>query len=183
MAVEVVYETHSISVDNETGHATGWLPGELSERGRELAAELGRRRRDDGIATVYTSDLRRAVETAEIAFAGSALPVVQDARLRECNYGSMNGRPREEVHAMGIDERYPEGETWREAVERVTGFLRELPDRHDGERVLVIAHMSAWYALECLAKGLPPEDVFGTRMDWQPGWEYRLEPAQSASRQ
>jgi 2,3-bisphosphoglycerate-dependent phosphoglycerate mutase len=182
MAVEVVYETHSISVDNETGHATGWLPGELSDRGRELAAELGRRRRDNGIATVYTSDLRRAVETAEIAFAGSALPVVQDARLRECNYGSMNGRPREEVHAKGIDERYPEGETWREAVERVTEFLRELPDRHDGDRVLVIAHMSAWYALECLVKGLQLEDAIGTRMDWRPGWEYRLEPAQSASR-
>jgi 2,3-bisphosphoglycerate-dependent phosphoglycerate mutase len=174
MAVEVVYETHSISVDNETGHATGWLPGKLSERGRELAVELGRRRRDDGIATVYTSDLRRAVETAEIAFAGSAVPVVQDPRLRECNYGSMNGRPREEVHAKGIDERYPEGETWREAVARVTGFLAELARTRDGQRVLLIGHMSAWYALECLTKQARLEEVYGTRMQWQEGWEYRV---------
>ncbi len=56
MAVEVVYETHSTSVDNERGIATGWLDGELSEWGREQASELGRRRRDDGIATVYASD-------------------------------------------------------------------------------------------------------------------------------
>jgi 2,3-bisphosphoglycerate-dependent phosphoglycerate mutase len=174
MAVEVVYETHSISVDNETGHATGWLPGELSERGRELAVELGRRRRDDGLAAVCTSDLRRAVQTAEIAFAGSALPVVQEPRLRECNYGSMNGRPREEVHAKGVDERYPEGETWREAVARVTGFLAELARTRDGQRVLLIGHMSAWYALECLTKQARLEEVYETRMQWQEGWEYRV---------
>jgi 2,3-bisphosphoglycerate-dependent phosphoglycerate mutase len=182
MAVEVVYETHSISVDNETGHATGWLPGELSERGREAAVRLGERRRHDNLAAVYTSDLRRAVETAEIAFRGSPLPIVQDRRLRECNYGAMNGRPRDEVHTRGIDERYPGGETWREAVERVTGFLSELARTRDGDRVLVIGHMSAWYALESLAKGLPLEDMFAVPMDWREGWEYRLPSAQSFDR-
>ena len=65
MAVELVYETHSTSVDNECGIATGWLPGELSASGREQARLLGERRRDDGIAAVYASDLRRAIETAE----------------------------------------------------------------------------------------------------------------------
>jgi 2,3-bisphosphoglycerate-dependent phosphoglycerate mutase len=174
MPVEVVYETHSITVDNETGHATGWLPGELSERGREAAVRLGERRREDNLAAVYTSDLRRAVETAEIAFRGSPLRIIQDRRLRECNFGAMNGRPRDEVHARGIDERYPDGETWREAVERVRGFLEELAHTRDEDRVLVIGHMSAWYALECHAKGMPLEDVYGTRMNWQEGWEYRL---------
>ena len=85
MSVEVVFETHSTSEDNEAGIATGWLPGRLSAAGREQARELGERRRNDGVAVVFTSDLGRAVETAEIAFAGSPLPVVPDARLRECN--------------------------------------------------------------------------------------------------
>ncbi|MFD0889954.1 hypothetical protein ACFQ08_35890 [Streptosporangium algeriense] len=39
MPVDLVFETHSISEDNERGVATGWLPGRLSERGRALAAE------------------------------------------------------------------------------------------------------------------------------------------------
>jgi 2,3-bisphosphoglycerate-dependent phosphoglycerate mutase len=177
MAVEIVYETHSITVDNETGHATGWLDGELSERGRKLAAELGRRRRDDGLAAVYTSDLGRAVETAEIAFGGTSIPIIRDARLRECNYGTMNGRPRDEVHARGIDERYPEGESWREAVERVDGFLEELAQARDGERVLVIGHMSACYALGCRAGNWTLEDLFGTRMRWQEGWEFSISSA------
>jgi broad specificity phosphatase PhoE len=40
---------------------------------------------------VFTSDLARAVQTAEIAFAGSDLPIRRDQRLRECNYGRLNG--------------------------------------------------------------------------------------------
>jgi bisphosphoglycerate-dependent phosphoglycerate mutase len=58
-----VFETHSTSVDNERGIATGWLDGMLSETGRTQAVELGARRRDDGVVAVFTSDLGRAVET------------------------------------------------------------------------------------------------------------------------
>jgi 2,3-bisphosphoglycerate-dependent phosphoglycerate mutase len=70
----IVFETHSMSEDNERGIATGWLPGRLSPLGREQAAELGRRRHADGIAAVFCSHLARAAETASIAFAGSGIP-------------------------------------------------------------------------------------------------------------
>ena len=83
MVVQLVYETHSITVDNERGIATGWLPGQLSARGRALAAELGRRRRDDGIDAVFASDLMRAVQTATIAFANSGIPMRLDRREGE----------------------------------------------------------------------------------------------------
>ena len=46
---------------------------------------------DDGISTVFSSDLRRAVETAEIAFADTPIPILLDWRLRECDYGTRNG--------------------------------------------------------------------------------------------
>jgi len=110
MSVAVVFETHATSEDNEAGIATGWLPGRLSAVGREQARELRERRRDDRLSVVFTSDLRRAVETAEIALAGSPLPVVTDARLRECDYGELNGTP-EPIHdrAARIDVPYPGG--------------------------------------------------------------------------
>src|SRR6476646_1054193 len=99
MGVQLVYETHSTSVDNEVGRATGWLGGTLSAAGREQARRLGARRRDDGIDLVLASDLNRAVETARIAFAGSEIPVQLDWRLRECDYGSLNGMPRARLDA------------------------------------------------------------------------------------
>src|SRR4249919_4137367 len=68
VSVEILFETHAISVDNERGVATGWRDGQLSTHGRRLAAELGRRHLSLPPAAVYASDLGRAVETAEIAF-------------------------------------------------------------------------------------------------------------------
>jgi len=175
VSVEVVYETHSTSEDNEAGIATGALPGRLSAAGREQARELGERRRGNGISVVFTSDLGRAVETAEIAFAGSSLLIVQDARLRECDYGELNGT-REPVHdrAKRIDVPYPGGESWRLAVERVTGFLEELRSERDGERVLVIDHIATRLALEVVVNGRELEDLIGEPFTWQPGWEYVL---------
>jgi 2,3-bisphosphoglycerate-dependent phosphoglycerate mutase len=175
LSVAVVFETHSTSVDNEEGIATGWLPGALSATGREQARALGERRRDDGLAVVFTSDLGRAVETAEIAFAGSPLPVVADARLRECNYGSMNGMPRRELDALRrskLDESWPAGESWRQAVERVHSFLVELPATHDGDRVLVIGHVATRWAFDHFVNGVPLERLVDEEFDWREGWEY-----------
>ncbi|MEV4105892.1 histidine phosphatase family protein [Nonomuraea sp. NPDC049649] len=93
MTVEIVYETHSISEHNEAGIASGWLPGELSERGLALAVELGERRRDDGLDAVFSSDLRRAVQTALVALGDLGIPFIQDRRLRECHYGEFDGMP------------------------------------------------------------------------------------------
>ena len=61
MSVSIVFETHSISTDNEAGIATGWLPGRLSESGRTAARELGARRRDDGIDMIGGGEHERFV--------------------------------------------------------------------------------------------------------------------------
>ena len=178
MAIELVYETHSTTIDNETGIATGWLEGRLSETGRVQAAELGERRRDDGLAAVFASDLGRAIETAEIAFAESELPVQLDWRLRECNYGELNGAPAadldEQERLRRIDEPFPGGESYRQVVERTRSFLNDLfPDR-DGSRVLLIAHSANRWALQHLLLGAALEEVVGAPFDWQEGWEYAL---------
>ena len=85
MAIQLVFETHAMSVDNEQGRATGWLPGQLSQRGREQARQLGRRRASDGISAVFSSDLARTSQTAAEAFGHSAVPVLLDWRLRVCD--------------------------------------------------------------------------------------------------
>jgi 2,3-bisphosphoglycerate-dependent phosphoglycerate mutase len=126
MAVEVVFETHSVTTDNQAGVATGWLDGGLSERGRALATELGRRRRDDGVAAVFASDLGRAVDTVELAFGGSDVPIYLDARLRECDHGAWNGMPvsgLERERARRISRPFPDGESYLQVVARVASFL------------------------------------------------------------
>jgi broad specificity phosphatase PhoE len=177
MSVGVVYETHSTSVDNENGIATGWLDGTLSETGKKQARELGERRRDDGLAVVFTSDLQRAVETAAIEFAGTPIPVLSDPRLRECNYGALNGMPRAQLEterARRLDDPFPGGESWRQAVKRVAGFLDDLRRSHEGQRVLIIGHIATRWALDYVVHGIPLEDLIDAPFEWREGWEYEL---------
>jgi broad specificity phosphatase PhoE len=175
--IELVYETHSTTVDNEQGRATGWLPGELSELGREQARELGRRRSNDGISAVFSSDLARAMQTASAAFAGSAIPVLYDWRLRECDYGQHNGMPAPALEAGRrhyLDLPYPGGESWRQAVGRIRGFLDDLPLRWNGQRVLIIGHIATRWGLDHFLRGVPLEELADQDFAWQAGWEYRL---------
>jgi broad specificity phosphatase PhoE len=177
MALELIYETHSITTDNEAGIATGWLPGELSPRGRALAHDLGSRRRDDAISAVFTSDLRRAVETAEIAFEGSGIPVHLDVRLRECDYGGLNGMPVVRLAAersRHIEMPWPGGQSYQEVVDQTRDFLRELALGRDGQRVLVISHSANRWALDHLLNGYPLEDLVDAPFDWKEGWTYVL---------
>jgi len=177
MGIQLIFETHSISEDNERGIATGWLDGRLSERGRALAAELGRRRSDDGIHAVFASDLGRAVETARIAFAQSAIPIFLDWRLRECDYGTLNGKPAADLHRdrpRHLDEPYPGGESWRQAIERVGRVLPDLRRRWEGARVLIIGHVATRWALEHLLNGIALEELVTAEFNWRKGWEYDL---------
>ncbi|MGP3968034.1 histidine phosphatase family protein [Streptomyces sp. 6N223] len=178
MAIRIVYETHSTTTDNEAGVSTGWLHGELSPLGRRQARELGERRRDDGLAAVFSSDLRRAVDTVRIAFAGSAVPLRQDHRLRECDYGSLNGHPATTVaplRARHIDEPFPGGQSYRDVVAATDDLLRDLlREFPDGSRVLLVAHTANLWALECLLNGARLEDLLAAPFSWQPGWEYLL---------
>lgn len=186
MAVEIVFETHSLSTDNDRGLATGWLPGELSERGRALARELGERRRGDGLSAVFTSDLRRATETAELAFAGSGLSVFADWRLRECDYGQLNGAPAAQVHTdlrQHLANPYPDGESWEQAINRAGGFLQDVPTRWAGKRVLVIGHVATRWSLDHFIDGVRLEDLIDADFDWREGWTYRLDDTHPASRQ
>jgi broad specificity phosphatase PhoE len=177
--IEIVFETHALSTDNERGVATGWLDGELSEQGRSQARELGRRRRNDRLAAVFTSDLGRAIETAELAFGDSGIAIYRDARLRECNYGALNGMPADLLtteRTQHLDAPFPGGESYADTVERMRSFLYDLAHAWDGFRVLLIGHSATRWALDHLLLGVPLEQLVKAPFEWQEGWEYVLGP-------
>ena len=177
MSVEIIYETHSISTDNEAGIATGWLPGRLSDQGRRLAAELGRRRRDDDLAAVLVSDLTRAVETADIAFGDTGIPIHHDRRLRECNYGRLNGMPTARLHAerlQHLDTPWPGGQSYHQVVDQTRDLLRDLAADWDGSRLLLVAHSANRWALDHLLLDRDLADLVSAPFGWQEGWRYTL---------
>jgi broad specificity phosphatase PhoE len=171
--LELIFETHSTTTDNERGLATGWLPGELSESGRKQAVLLGERRQD--VDAVFSSDLGRALETVAIAFFGADVPVFHDWRLRECDYGALNGAPVGELEVeKHIEVPYPGGESYRDVVARVSSFLADVRARWDGKRVLVVSHAAPRWALQHLLDGVPLEELVGAPFEWQPGWMFAV---------
>ena len=102
---------------------------------------------------MFVSDLGRAVETATIAFAGSSIPIVRDPRLRECNYGRLNGMRRSRLdaeRARHLVEPWPDGESYLDVLHRTAVFLEELAIEQDPGRVLVIAHSANhWQSSTC----------------------------------
>jgi broad specificity phosphatase PhoE len=177
MTVEIVYETHSWSQDNDRGAASGWHGSRLSDRGREAAEALGVRRRNDGLSAVFASDLTRAAETAAVAFAGTDTQILLDWRLRECDYGDLNGMPASQLHetmSEHLDQPYPGGESWRQAVHRAGRFLHDLPLRWSDTRVLIIGHVTTRWALDHFIDGKSLEDLMEADFAWREGWEFRF---------
>ncbi|GAA0527772.1 hypothetical protein GCM10010172_05390 [Paractinoplanes ferrugineus] len=178
MPVDVVFETHALTEDNERGIATGWLPGRLSAQGRANAAAMGRRRRPDGLAAVFTSDLHRSAETTRIAFGDTDVPILYDWRLRECDFGSRNGTAAADVKADRLsfcDRPYPGGESHTQAITRVLGCLGDLPTRWSGRRVMLIGHLATYRALVHASTGRPVRDIVADDFEWQPaGWSFVL---------
>ena len=175
MDLVVLFESHATSRDNEAGIASGWFDVDLSTTGEQQARELGARRRHDDLAAVYCSNLTRSFRTAEIAFGERALPILHDARLRECDYGDLTRHPAQEIderRAAHVSTPFPNGESYEQVVDRVSAWLADARATFAGRTVLVIGHRATFFALEHLLKDIPLHRVVTATWQWQPGWTY-----------
>ena len=73
-----------------------------------------------------------------------------------------------------LDEPYPNGESWRQAVQRVSRFLQDLHLGWEGKRVLVVGHVATRWAFEHDLNHVALEDLMEEDFRWQAGWEYFL---------
>ena len=89
MAIRIIYFVHGTTTDNQEHKSTGWLPGELSELGIEQSINLKNQINLDEIDLVISSDLQRAIDSANYTFKG-VKEIINDERLRECNYGKIH---------------------------------------------------------------------------------------------
>lgn len=178
--VAVTYFVHGTTVDNENGIATGWLPGELSELGKTQSRGLADLIRNKKFDAVFCSDLKRAVDSAKLTF-GTTVPIIADSRLRECNYGDLNGGDEEKVKQVKeqhIDKRFPNGESYKDVEKRMRGFVDFLRHNYSGKSVAIVAHQAPQLALEVILKGKTWQQAFledwRTKVpkQWRSGWEY-----------
>jgi len=176
--VKIIFEPHSTTTDNQVHVSSGWNDVDLSELGLEQSKQLGERSVDRNLDAVFCSDLKRSVHSAEIAFGATNIPIIKDARLRECNYGDLNGAPSEIVDKekpQKIMTPFPNGESYEQTTQRMKEFLDDLKKNYDGKTVMIIGHRATQYGLENLINGVPLEVIIPAPWKWQPGWIYNLQ--------
>lgn len=182
--IAILFVGHAETVDNAAGVASGHGNPPLTDRGREYASTTLRARyRDQEVDVVFTSDTQRAFDTARLIFEGRGVAIRQDARLRECDYGDLEGRPRHEMEAArerAVTAGFPHGESYVQVAERMRRFLDDLADRHDGENVFLVGHRATLVMLEHWIAGRGLDQAVAT-LPAQP-WLYHIHPEQWRSK-
>ena len=176
MSVKIIYFVHGTTTDNEEHKSTGQNPGVLSKLGITQSKELRKNIKLDEIDLVICSDLKRAIDSASLTFENSK-EIIQDARIRECNYGDLNGKD----SALVIDEEhidipFPNGESMKDVEKRLRDFCKYLLDNYDGKTIALVAHKAPQLALEVITKNITWEEAIKNdwrkTKSWRPGWEY-----------
>ena len=177
MSIQIIYFVHGTTYDNTMGKCSGWKQAELTDIGKERAIKLGEMRKDTHFDFIFTSDLIRAIDSANLAFPN--VKKIQDRRLRECNYGNLDGRDKSlVVYEEHIEKPFPNGESLRDVEKRIKDFIHFLKENYDGKTIGIVAHRAPQLAFEVLTKDLSWEEAnkkdWRKTNSWQPGWKYTI---------
>lgn len=181
--VNITYFVHGATPDNEQGIASGWYDIGLSKLGRKQSLELKALLKNRRFCVVYCSDLRRALDTAEIVF-DQGVKITQDKRLREVDYGDLTRAKSDKIDSLmlkHVDKPFPNGECYKDVERRIKSFLDNVHERHIGKSVALVAHRAPQLALDVLLKGKTWEQAIredwrlNHPSEWKPGWEYKFE--------
>jgi probable phosphoglycerate mutase len=136
---------------NATGRIQGHRPVSLNTRGQQQAQAVATRLQGEQFDALYSSDLKRTIQTAEAIATLTHHSIYTDARLREWDLGILTGLTRTEAEAQypdayaiyntsRVDAPIPSGESIRNRYTRVTTCLEELASKHPNQTLVVITH-------------------------------------------
>lgn len=158
---------------NFTGRWQGQSPNApgLNEIGRMQALGLRDQLKKVHLSAIYSSDLLRSRQTAELIAEPLGLSVNLEPRLREMKLGKWEGMLSEDIKTQfpqelaeracdPVNTRAPGGESPMQVAKRVVGAVDEIGMRHPEEGVLIVAHGISLAIITCLARDIPLEKLY-----------------------
>jgi 2,3-bisphosphoglycerate-dependent phosphoglycerate mutase len=145
---------HGQSAGNAEGRFGGHSPTPLSKLGVQQAKLTAQSLAKENIDAIYTSDLHRAVQTAEPLAKLLDLPIIKTSAFRERHVGVLEGLTFDESKEAFPKDYYAlvnrnihhvitKGESYRHLLRRATNELREILRNHQGEKVVIYSHTGA----------------------------------------
>ena len=173
---KVIFVRHGETAWNHVKRYQGHSDIPLNETGMQQAEMVARRLASEPIAAVYSSDLLRAAQTAEIIAGVHSLQPIVLSELREVNFGLWEGLTYEQIMAdwpemlSAVYSRpdcssIPEGESFLEVQRRAAKGLLKCIANHSEETIAVVTHGGTLRMLLCEALGLAIENMWSLRLD------------------
>ncbi len=145
---------HGQSAGNAEGRFGGHGPTPLSELGREQAEKAAHVLAKEGVRAIYSSDLLRAIQTAEPLAVLLNLPIHKSPAFRERHVGVLEGLTFDESKEKFPSDYYAlinrdinhvitGGESYRQLLRRTTAELRDILGRHQRSRIAIFSHTGA----------------------------------------
>ena len=172
---QLILLRHGESQWNLENRFTGWVDVPLSEHGVREAESAGRKIKGLKIDCAYTSVLKRAIDTLDLALATagtSGIPISKNQALNERHYGDLQGLNKEETAKKFGNEKVrlwrrsydvapPGGESLKDAALRTLPYFKELilKDLRDGKNVLISAHGNSLRSIVMELEKLTPEEI------------------------
>ena len=156
---KIILQRHGQSIGNKEGIYLGHTDLGLTEEGRAQALMAAKSLENERIDAVYSSDLKRAIQTAMAHCEMRGLSLKTDSELREMHVGDWEGANTEDlkklteftVERTHRDFCYPNGESVPCAAERMKNAIIKLAKENPDSTILIVSHSAAirafWYYL------------------------------------
>ena len=158
---------HGEAMSNIMNIISSWpetLENPLTDKGREQVKEAAKILKDKHVDLIFSSDILRARQTAEIVGGALRLKPKFDRRLREIDAGSFNGKTLKEwddyfkAEKRSIPNSVPGGETYADVLKRVWDFLQDVYKKYHDKVILIVSHQCPLWILENHVKGFSLEE-------------------------
>jgi len=133
----------------------------LTENGKNQIKNLAKKLKNKKIDLIFSSDIPRAKETAEILAKELGAKAIFDKRLRDVNLGIYCGQKKEEffrdfpkIIERFYDKRPKKGETWGRVRKRMLECLKDIERKNQNKKILIVSHGDPLWLLEGTLKGL-----------------------------
>jgi len=160
MKTRLIFVRHAEAEGNFKRIFHGWTDSEITEKGHLQAQRVAERLKDVKIDVLYSSSLKRTLQTAGYIAKIKGLPIIRTDKLKEINGGDWEGQDWDVLPQKWPVEydtwenqphihRMPNGETMEEFQQRVVKEVMHIINNNKGKNICIVTHGTAIRALQC----------------------------------
>jgi len=164
MRTRLIFVRHAEAEGNLYREFHGWTDSPITEKGHKQAELVAKRLKDVNIDVLYSSSLKRTLQTAQYIADIKNLPIIRTDKMKEINGGDWEGKKWDELAQLWPLEnetwekrphlhKMPNGESMEEFQERLLKEVERIISNNKGKDICIVTHGTAIKSMMCRFKG------------------------------